>query len=176
MKDLQEYIEESLLDNFDDLEAASDKAVNDRILKNHLKITRMSCCGMRVKDLTGLREIKKYIKTSETTRFEVLYKRKPFSLNINSTMKPSPLECLFVDYILNQEDTELIKGINSTNSTGYINGVENLKVIQAIEKLIGPGFNYHIYRSTYIDHTHCYISIEIFDKTRSRYIKLNFQG
>ena len=91
MKSLTEYIEESLLDDFDDLEASSDKSVNDRILKNHLQIHRMDCCGMRVKDLIGLREIKKHIKTQETTRFEVLYKRKPFSLNINSTMKPSPI-------------------------------------------------------------------------------------
>ena len=77
MNDLIKYIEESLLDDLDDLEAASDKSVNDRILKNRLQIHRMDCCGMRVKDLIGLREIKKHIKTQETTRFEILYKRKP---------------------------------------------------------------------------------------------------
>ena len=50
MKNLQEYIEESLLDDIDDLEAAFDKSVNDRILKNRLLIHQMDCCGMKVKD------------------------------------------------------------------------------------------------------------------------------
>ena len=167
MKNLQEYIEESLLDDIDDLEAASDKSVNDRILKNRLQIRRMDCCGMRVKDLIGLREIKKYIKTQETTKFEVS-KRKPLSLNINSTMKPSPLECLFVDYILNQEDADLLK----VDYTSYM--TNKPKICDDIEKLIGKGFTYSVYRSK--SGTHFYISIEIHDRNNGRYIKLNFQG
>ena len=167
MKNLQEYIEESLLDDLDDLEVASDKSVNDRILKNRLQIRRMDCCGMRVKDLIGLREIKKYIKTQETTKFEVS-KRKPLSLNINSTMKPSPLECLFVDYILNQEDADLLK----VDYTSYM--TNKPKICDDIEKLIGKGFTYSVYRSK--SGTHFYISIEIHDRNNGRYIKLNFQG
>ena len=170
MKNLVEYIEESLLDDIDDLEAASDKSVNDRILKNRLQIHRMDCCGMRVKDLIGLREIKKHIKIEKTTRFEVLYKRKPHSLNINSTMRPSPLECLFVDYILSQEDADLLK----VDYTSYM--TNKPKICDDIEKLIGKGFTYSVYRSKNMSGTHFYISIEIHDRNNGRYIKLNFQG
>ena len=170
MTSLQEYIEESLLDDIDDLEIASDKSVNDRILKNRLQIHRMDCCGMRVKDLIGLREIKKHVKTQETTRFEVLSKRKPLSLNINSTMKPSPLECLFVDYILNQEDADLL----NIDHTGYM--VNYPVICDAIKKLIGGEFTYSVYRSKTTGGTHFYISIEIHDRNNGRYIKLNFQG
>lgn len=168
MKNLQEYIVESLLDDIDDLEAASDKSINDRILKNRLQIQRMDCCGMRVKDLIGLREIKKHIKNQETTRFEVLSKRNPLSLNINSTMKPSSLECLFVDYILNQEDADLLK----VDHTGYM--TDKPKICDVIEQLIGDGFTYSVYRSK--GGTYFYISIEIHDRNNGRYIKLNFRG
>lgn len=171
MKSLVKYVEESLLDDFDDLEAASDKAVNDRILKNNLRINRMDCCGVRIKDLTGLREIKKYVKKQETERFEILTKRYIYSSSVNATMKPSPLECLFVDYVLNQEDPELIKDITHT---GYME--KNPKVCDAIEKLIGPGWTYSVYRSTNMGGQYFYISIEIHDRVNGRFIKLNFSN
>ena len=170
MKNLQEYIEESLLDDIDDLEAASDVSVNDRILKNRLQIHQMDCCGMKVKDLIGLREIKKHIKVQETTRFEVLYKRNLFTLSVHATMKPSPLECLFVDYILNQEDADLLK----VDHTGYM--ANKPKICDAIKKLIGEGFTYSVYRSKNMGETRFYISIEIHDRNNGRYIKLKFQG
>ena len=170
MKNLQEYIEESLLDDIDDLEAASDKSVNDRILKNRLQIHQMDCCGMKVKDLIGLREIKKHIKTQETTRFEVLYKRNQLMLSTHATMKPSPLECLFVDYILNQEDADLLK----VDHTGYM--ANKPKICDDIKNLIGEGFTYSVYRSKNMGGTRFYISIEIHDRNNGRYIKLKFQG
>ena len=173
MKDLGLYIKESLLDDFDDLEKEADTAVENTLLKGHLKIMRMDCCGMRVKDLTGLREIKKYVKKRETEKFEVLSKRYVYSSGANSTMKPSALECLFVDYVLNQYDPELLE----ITHTGYMDvDTKKPKVIQALEELIGPGYKYNVYRSISMDKHFFHIAIEIFDYQRARYVKLKFNG
>lgn len=172
MKTLTEYIEESLLDDFDDLEKDSDKNVNDHTLVGgKMYVQNIDCDGMNLSDLFSLRNMKKLKTPILQDKFEVVTHTPKYNI-ANATKNPDPLSILVANYILNLEISELLE--NPQAGTGYINA-DNFKneILKVMNPKAGRTPTIHIYRSTNMSRT--YFMFELSFISKRSIISINFR-
>ena len=166
MKTLNEYIKESLLDDFDDLVKNSDQSVKNSIIFGSHYVTYISKFNMRTEFIFDLNLMKKI--NPPILQNDFLTRTKKIGKTVVQK-KPSKLDLLVVNYILGLSAKEL----NTDLHTGYISRSSNIiREIESKMKENDYDIECHIFRSTNINKSICYIDVEFKNRSGQKIISI----